>query len=919
MKGRKRKGLLLLTWNYFFICLLVLVFVFGFAFSTTRLLLSGAFHPQLISSWRIAAIEAVSSESPAISVSETVVFPDQALIFLKYPPSTPLFTKDDIDCVYLSPNSSESKFNLPPVTLDSEYLDRPVVRCPLRRRGLTVSVAVKPNGHLPPGPTHRWDSLAYEAMIDRDNSTIVFVKGLNLRARKAADPSRFECVYGWDFTKPKLLLRSEVISIAQEIVRCKTPLSILTVAGSQNVTTPVKVSVRRVGRPTLRSVARPSRRLEPDPLIRKQHEMCVCTMLRNQARFLREWVMYHARIGVQRWFIYDNNSDDGITDLIDSLSDANFNITRHFWPWIKTQEAGFAHCAIRARASCEWVGFIDVDEFLHFPSNSSLHEILANQSSRTAELRVWCHSFGPSGLKRAPVKGVTVGYTCRMAGTERHKSIVKPEALNSSLINMVHHFHLASGFGFVDMDINRVVINHYKYQVWEAFKEKFYRRVATYVSDWQEQENVGSKDRTPGLGTRAVEPPDWSSRFCEVLDTGLRDWVLDLFGDPETGILPWQEHLEEAEQDQVSTMVSEEEPKQSPPNPNHSSPKVPDAAGNGDKVDGMFSPRFRSVAAMAGWDEEALLIASLVVEDTPDRDSKHKKRSDLQFKSPPTNSRRKRRAQRKSPVSAAVPVLDLGGEDEESREGSEKNKVELKPEADEEKKIGKGGQETGGSCSSSNLPCMDQLRQELSCAICLEICFEPSTTSCGHSFCKKCLRSAAEKCGKRCPKCRQLISNGRSCTVNTVLWNTIQLLFPQEVEARKVAAASNSRQAEIQTQTAPRRSHYNARNQSIQALNSPEYEGQSIGRGSDSHVRLQSVRSSGISSSSSVRRRTRSRVPSQDEDAALALRLQREEFMEAFRDSDDQHYNGSSIALARANLRAMASRAINIRLRGRPT
>ncbi|GMI67091.1 hypothetical protein HRI_000378400 [Hibiscus trionum] len=87
--------------------------------------------------------------------------------------------------------------------------------------------------------------------------------------------------------------------------------------------------------------------------------------------------------------------------------------------------------------------------------------------------------------------------------------------------------------------------------------------------------------------------------------------------------------------------------------------------------------------------------------------------------------------------------------------------------------------------------CVDKLREELSCAICLDICFEPITTPCGHSFCKKCLRSAADKCGNRCPKCRQPISNGISCSVNTVLWNTIQLLFPKEVsEARKAAAGA---------------------------------------------------------------------------------------------------------------------------------
>ncbi|KAH7832970.1 hypothetical protein Vadar_001904 [Vaccinium darrowii] len=41
--------------------------------------------------------------------------------------------------------------------------------------------------------------------------------------------------------------------------------------------------------------------------------------------------------------------------------------------------------------------------------------------------------------------------------------------------------------------------------------------------------------------------------------------------------------------------------------------------------------------------------------------------------------------------------------------------------------------------------------------ICLEICFEPSIISCGHSFCKKSLHSVAEKGEKQCPKCRQRI------------------------------------------------------------------------------------------------------------------------------------------------------------------
>lgn len=220
----------------------------------------------------------------------------------------------------------------------------------------------------------------------------------------------------------------------------------------------------------------------------------------------------------------------------------NSPITVHQWPWIKTQEAGFGHCALQARGSCEWIGFVDVDEFLYFSSNVTLNDVLSNYSSKAwvGELRTACHTFGPSRRKNMPLKGVMVGYTCRMVAPERHKSIVKAEALNPSLINIVHHFHLKEGMRYVNVDSRVMVINHYKYQVWEVFKEKFYRRVATYVADWKDEENVGSKDRAPGLGTKAVEPFNWSVRFCEVNDTGLKKFVLKEFVDTETGLLPWQ-------------------------------------------------------------------------------------------------------------------------------------------------------------------------------------------------------------------------------------------------------------------------------------------------------------------------------------------------------------------------------------------
>jgi len=39
-------------------------------------------------------------------------------------------------------------------------------------------------------------------------------------------------------------------------------------------------------------------------------------------------------------------------------------VTVHAWPWLKSQQAGFSHCLLRAAPVCTWVLFADVDEFL---------------------------------------------------------------------------------------------------------------------------------------------------------------------------------------------------------------------------------------------------------------------------------------------------------------------------------------------------------------------------------------------------------------------------------------------------------------------------------------------------------------------------------------------------------------------------
>jgi hypothetical protein len=57
-----------------------------------------------------------------------------------------------------------------------------------------------------------------------------------------------------------------------------------------------------------------------------------------------------------------------------------------------------------------------------------------------------------------------------------------------------------------------------------------------------------------------------------------------------------------------------------------SAPHRPGAVAPKDGAD-LLSPRFRSAAALAGWDEESVLLAAMVVEDTPVRESRRKRRA----------------------------------------------------------------------------------------------------------------------------------------------------------------------------------------------------------------------------------------------------------------------------------------------------
>ncbi|KAL2895178.1 hypothetical protein RDABS01_011087 [Bienertia sinuspersici] len=393
-------------------------------------------------------------------------------------------------------------------------------------------------------PLHllRWNFIVYDSFTTK-NDIVLFVKGVNNRQGVNRPPSDFRCVFG---DEPLTAVRTNITSSVQEVFRCPRP----EITGSHPISVTVEIleNDRTVMMPTLARYVPDNRRT----IIQSEGKslMCACTMVHNVGKFLREWVMFHSKIGVEKFVLYDNDSDDDLVAQVESLRKEGFDVRTIYWVWPKAQEAGFSHCALYSTQICDWAAFFDVDEFVFSPTwlesaqpnIDMLRSLLPADPDveRVGQISIQCYEFGPSGQIVHPIDGVTQGYTCRRRFDQRHKSIVYLPVVDQSLLNVVHHFRVKDEYRSIQIEMDKAIVNHYKYQAWPEFQSKFRRRVSAYVIDWRENMNLMSNDRAPGLGFQPIEPLGWTEMFCEVRDERMKMLTKRWFGVNGHSIMAWQ-------------------------------------------------------------------------------------------------------------------------------------------------------------------------------------------------------------------------------------------------------------------------------------------------------------------------------------------------------------------------------------------
>jgi hypothetical protein len=173
--------------------------------------------------------------------------------------------------------------------------------------------------------------------------------------------------------------------------------------------------------------------------------LSICAIYRNEAEYLQEWVEFHRLVGVERFFLYDNNSNDHHLEVLAPYV-ARGTVILKSWPKSPGQREAYEDCLARQRHTSRWIAFIDLDEFLFSPTGKPVSDVLTDFERWPGVFVNWC-VFGNSGHQSPPQGLVIENYLQRQRDNRpRHrygKSIVDPSRVRR--IVTPHHFLYSDG------------------------------------------------------------------------------------------------------------------------------------------------------------------------------------------------------------------------------------------------------------------------------------------------------------------------------------------------------------------------------------------------------------------------------------------------------------------------------------------
>lgn len=209
--------------------------------------------------------------------------------------------------------------------------------------------------------------------------------------------------------------------------------------------------------------------------------------VKDEGAYIREWIEYHLLMGVNHFYIYNNNGTDNTREIIDDYIKRGL-ITWHEYPGPNKQHEIYNHALNKYKNETRWMGFIDADEFVVPMRHKSLADAL-HDYEYASQLQIQWVNYGSSGHKNQ-TPGLVIERFTKHAATPNSspKSIINPRAAWYALVHShivmgktvdEHHNVIPDGRTHPHPTADILRVNHYMTKSWAEFCHKRNRGYAT--------------------------------------------------------------------------------------------------------------------------------------------------------------------------------------------------------------------------------------------------------------------------------------------------------------------------------------------------------------------------------------------------------------------------------------------------------
>lgn len=223
-------------------------------------------------------------------------------------------------------------------------------------------------------------------------------------------------------------------------------------------------------------------------------KISVCLIAKNESNYLIEWVAYYRNLGADHIVIYDNKSSDNSVEILKSLQ-KNGIIEFHQWnfgTFRSPQIMAYRHAVKNSK--CDWILFIDADEFLVLKDCANLAEFVLpfHHKRKVSGIAINWRIFGDSNLANYDARPIIERFCMASKRDFFPNHHVKCIYRISDLTNKIH-MHLCETkndivntngtkfepneiFGLSKhIDFSKAQINHYYGKTIEEYHKKMAR------------------------------------------------------------------------------------------------------------------------------------------------------------------------------------------------------------------------------------------------------------------------------------------------------------------------------------------------------------------------------------------------------------------------------------------------------------